>query len=205
MGYVPITDFYLIRHGSTEHIGNVLSGRMPGVMLSEDGQTEADILAGFNLRVQYLLCSPLERTVQTAEIIAQANSPAVQVQVDAAFNEIDFGEWTGKSFKTLEDRPEWQAWNTRRGTSVPPEGESMEAAQARAISRLYTLNREFPRAKFAIVTHAEIIRAILLHALNMTLDDFWKIEISPASLSFIEVTPGGMRVLAMNWRHFLPR
>ena len=65
-----------------------------------------------------VLSSPFERAAQTAKYIAQACS--VKVVIDRAFDECDFGRWTGLTFSALCADPEWQLYNSRRSFSSAP-------------------------------------------------------------------------------------
>lgn len=66
------TIVHLVRHGEVANPGGILYGRLPGFILSEDGQMMAKAAAGFmtGRDVTVLRSSPLDRAVQTAEPIA---------------------------------------------------------------------------------------------------------------------------------------
>src|ERR1700722_19047795 len=68
----PPTRLVLVRHGVTAHTGPLLSGRMPGIDLSDKGiaqaQAAADRLSALTISTVY--ASPIERTTQTAGYIA---------------------------------------------------------------------------------------------------------------------------------------
>ncbi len=49
-----------------------------------------------------------------------------------------------------------------------------------------------------LVSHAEPIRAALLGVLGLPLDAYGRLAIDPASLSSVELWPGGSRVLRLN-------
>jgi len=65
--------FHLLRHGEHGLLGRVLAGRMPGVGMTDRGRAEiaaqAERLAGDKVAAIY--ASPLQRTHETAEILAQ--------------------------------------------------------------------------------------------------------------------------------------
>src|SRR4029079_12166242 len=68
----PPTRLVLVRHGVTAHTGPLLSGRMPGIDLSDKGVEQARA-AGAPLAVlpiNAVYASPIERTTQTASYIA---------------------------------------------------------------------------------------------------------------------------------------
>jgi broad specificity phosphatase PhoE len=82
----------LIRHGTTDLLGRVLYGRMPGVHLNSAGVAQAHSLAqGLQARHQLtdVISSPMERALETAQPIAERQGLAVSA--DEAFTEIDFG------------------------------------------------------------------------------------------------------------------
>lgn len=192
-----MTTFWLIRHALTDHVGEVLSGRTPDVHLSAAGRAQAEVLAA-RLTVPFaaVYSSPLERAVETAQPIALANR--LTLIEDVAFTEIDFGAWTGARFFTLDDQPTWKRWNTLRGLAAPPNGEPMTAVQTRVMSRLWMLAETHGDAPVAVVTHAEVIRALLALVLGSPLDLFSRIEISPASITIIQLDVNDVRVLRVN-------
>jgi len=51
-----------------------------------------------------------------------------------------------------------------------------------------------------VVSHAEPIRAALLHYARMRLDDFLAIEIDPSSISTLSAGRGGYRITGVNQR-----
>jgi broad specificity phosphatase PhoE len=177
---------HLIRHGHHALLGHVLCGRMPAVGLDAQGRQqmlEIAELIGHRapLAVQ---SSPQRRAVQSAEIIA-ANF-GLPVEIVSAFDEIDLGFWTGAQFKDLASDSRWQAWNERRGSARPPGGESMSALQARVVRHIEQLESQHSDVTIVIVSHAEPIRAALMHYLNVPLDQFHTLDIDPASISTIQ-------------------
>src|SRR3954470_18913255 len=75
----PPTRLVLVRHAVTAHTGPILSGRMPGIDLSEKGvgQAEATAQRLAKLPVARVYASPIERTTQTAQQIAAPHGLAV--------------------------------------------------------------------------------------------------------------------------------
>jgi broad specificity phosphatase PhoE len=196
-----VTAFHLVRHG--EHVWRdrgILAGRSPGVGLSAIGRTEmaatAEILAGEKIAALY--ASPLERTKESAEILAARFALPVRYRDDLI--ELDFGEWTGLTFDEVRRDARWEAWRACRSMAAIPGGESMRQVQQRIMNALVELEREHPRAALVIVSHGDVIRAALLYALGMPLDLYARIEIGLASVSTIEFGPSGFRVHRVNER-----
>src|SRR5919108_6110543 len=90
------TRVVLVRHGVTAETGPVLSGRRPGIDLSDAGRKQAEEAAArlAGLPVAAVYSSPLERCRQTAQALAAPHDLAVE-DVPGLF-EADYGEWSGR-------------------------------------------------------------------------------------------------------------
>ena len=147
-------------------------------------------------RVIAVYSSPLERALETAEPIAR--NAGVAVQTSDAFGEIHFGEWTGRTLEELAPLPEWQRFNTQRSTTRIPGGELMLEVQARVLSELQGLQTTYPEQTVAVVSHGDVIRAAVAHYAGIPLDLLSRFEISPASVSVVEVNEHGPRIVSLN-------
>lgn len=196
------TIFILIRHGSHDRLGSVLCGRMAGVTLSQQGLAEAESLAErlSGQRLTAVLSSPLERAVETATPIAERQG--LPLTIEPALNELDLGAWSGKRFEELHGDPAWDLWNRARshGRPTPGEspGESMAEAQVRIAALLDRLRRAHPGGTLALVSHGDIIKAALAHAMGLPLDFYGRFEISPASRSVLIAGDWGLKVHSIN-------
>jgi broad specificity phosphatase PhoE len=189
----------LIRHAAHGHLGHTLSGRLPGIGLSAEGRAQAARLAQRLAQVPMaaLHASPVQRAEETAQAIA-ASHPGLAVEAQAALDEIDFGEWTGRSFAALASDPGWHAWNRERAVAMPPGGESMAAAQHRAWDHLLATAAAHPGESVAMVTHCDIIRALIVRILDLPLDAIHRFDIDPASLTRVAAGDWGAKVLSLN-------
>jgi broad specificity phosphatase PhoE len=194
---VPSTIF-LLRHAAHDRVGSILCGRMPGVTLGATGHRQAAALAArmAGEAISALYTSPLERARETAAPIAERLGLAPRPC--EGMTEIDFGDWTGRSFVSLEGDAGWAGWNTARATSRVPGGESMAEAQERAVAAVEQLHVNHPEGRVAVVSHADIIKAVLAHYLRLSLDDLFRFDIAPASVSALALWEGGGKVLSMN-------
>jgi probable phosphoglycerate mutase len=176
---------HLIRHGHHSLLGRVLCGRMPGVQLDELGCHQMAVAAAAIARAAPLAVqsSPQRRALQSAGIVAARCGFAVEIV--PAFDEIDMGRWTGANLVDLASDQGWQSWNEKRGSTQPPGGESMVALQSRVVRHVEQLRGQ--DGSVVIVSHAEPIRAALMHYLGMPLDLFHSLEIDPASISTISL------------------
>jgi len=182
-GHDVTTHIHLVRHGRHALLHRILCGRMPGVELDERGREQMNAAAAMikPTAPQILQSSPQRRTLQSATIIAAA--VGLPVEIVAAFDEIEMGRWTGMELAMLAEDKHWQQWNEKRGSTCPPEGESMAALQKRVVDHLDQLRAT--EGSVVIVSHAEPIRAALMHYLGIPLDLFYTLKINPASVSTI--------------------
>src|SRR5437763_16642203 len=196
--------FHFLRHGEDGLLGRVLAGRMPGVGMTERGRAEiaaqAERLAGDKVTAIY--ASPLQRTRETAEIVAARLGLPITFRDDLL--ELDFGEWTGATFDSIRADPRWQAWSTQRSLAAIPSGESMRQVQQRVVAALLELNERHLHETVVLVSHGDVIRAVMLFALGMPLDFYNRIEIGQGSISTIQIQPSGIRVTTLGERPRLP-
>ena len=191
-----MTTFHLIRHAHYSLLGRVLAGRTPGHSLSDQGRAQAAALAEMLAEVPIVAVhsSPMERTRETAAVIAA--SLGLEVTIEDDLNEIDYGDWTATSFEALQSQPMWRFYNRFRSTAPIPKGETMLAVQARAFAVVQRLRRT--DGHVVLVSHADIIKAILAHLLGMPLDLSLRLDITPASRSVVRIFDEDVRVLGVN-------
>ncbi len=190
----------LVRHATHGLLGRVLAGRLPGVSLNEAGLAEAERLGGMlaGRGISRILSSPLERTRETAAALATRSGCPVEIAEE--INEIDCGTWTGAAFETLPEQPLWHSWNHERATAAIPGGESMAAVQTRALGLVARLAAEASETDVtvALVTHSDVVKALVLAALGLSLDRYDHLTIDPASVTTLHVFGDYMRVVRMN-------
>lgn len=190
----------LVRHGSHDELGRVLSGRTTGVALNPAGRDEASALARAlaGAGVGAILSSPQRRTVETAAILARALGP--NPQVDPALDEIDFGEWSGRDFADLSGDA-WDLWNTARATAPTAGGETMAAATARAAALIDRLGAGGGEPVLC-VSHCDIIRGVVCHYLGLTLDNILRFSVDPGRICWLHADgQGGAQLLSLNARN----
>jgi len=175
-------------------------GIRPGVGLTERGRSDiaavAERLAADGIAAIY--SSPLQRTRESAEIVAARLGLSVVFRDELV--ELDFGEWTGKTFDEIRIDPRWPPWNTRRSLSTIPGGETMREVQRRVVEALLEIHQKHPDDAVVVVSHGDVIRAALLFALGMPLDFYNRIEVAQGSVSTVRIDTGGVRVISINER-----
>lgn len=134
-----------------------------------------------------VLCSPLSGAMETALTLG------LQAQACKALSEQDFGEWCGRDLADVaaETPAALQAW-LRDPAAVPPGGESFDALLLR-VGKWMDSMREHKTV--IAITHASVMRAAVLYALNVPSSAFVRVDV-PA-LSMMEVRHSGA---AWTWR-----
>src|SRR5262245_53960060 len=165
----PPTRLVLVRHAVTAHTGPLLSGRMPGIDLSEKGvgqaEAAAERLAALPIAVVY--ASPIERTTQTAERIAKHHGLTVQPLEGVI--EADYGDWTGGKIVDLAKTDEWKVVQVAPSRARFPNGESIREMQSRMIAALDDIVATHPHETVVVVSHADPIKSAIAHYTGMHL------------------------------------
>ena len=198
MQMADATTVLFVRHAHTAAIGVELCGRKAGYPLSLFGQTQSEDL-GLALGATPLAAiysSPLERAQATARAIALHQSCGVDTREE--LNEIDFGNWSGRTFAALDGDPAWHTFNRARGRAVVPGGEQPAAAQERIVDATAHLAAMHRGQVIALVTHSDLVRFALLHYLSRPLDAYDSLAIDPASVSVITLSSHDATILCIN-------
>lgn len=201
-----------VRHGrSAANTAGVLAGWAPGVFLDETGRAQAihvgASIAAADLPVVEVVSSPLDRCVQTADVIA-ARLGRVSRSVHAGLGECRYGAWTGRPIRDLVSEPLWQVVQdcpsqARFPASEDYESESLEEVQERALGAVRetdarVLERHGPDAVWVAVSHGDVIKSVLADAAGARLDDFQRFVVDPGSVSVVRYTSRKPFVLRLN-------
>lgn len=184
----------LIRHGLTSVTGTSLAGWTPGIHLDERGREQAAAVARrlADVPLRAVVTSPLERCAETAEMIAAANTSAVEAVTDDRFGECRYGDWTGRPLAELAGEPMWRVVQSHPSAARFPGGESLAETSQRAIAAVRDHNArllaEDPAPVYAVCSHGDVIKAIVADALGLHLDQFQRIQADPCSLTAIRYT-----------------
>jgi broad specificity phosphatase PhoE len=195
------TTVFLIRHGVTSwhSEGRVLGQR--DVPLSDEGRTQADDVAKrlSGVKLSELLSSPLQRALQTAEIIGETHK--LDVARDPRLVDFQLGKWTGMTYAEVSANAEYQKFLLQPESERIPGGESLEDIRRRAVAGVEQALRDNPTGDaIAIVTHAGIIRVLLTHYMGSPPANYHRVRVSPGSLTILSFADDRElpRVLAVN-------
>jgi probable phosphomutase (TIGR03848 family) len=176
----------LVRHGVTSMTGTRLTGRLPGIHLSEEGVRQAKDVAErlANLPVKAVYSSPLERCQETAAPIAERHRVELHTVDDLA--EVAYGQWQGRPYSQLYRLKAWSELQAHPADFRFPGGETIREAQTRGIRATEAIRARHPRtAAVVVVSHADMIRLIVAGYLGLGTDLYQRIVIGVASVSVI--------------------
>jgi probable phosphomutase (TIGR03848 family) len=194
----PPTRLVLVRHAVTEQTGPKLSGRLPGIDLSEKGQGQAEAAAArlAPLPIAAVYASPIERTTQTAQSIAAHH--ALDVLPLPGVIEADYGDWTGGLIVDLMKTDEWRVVQVAPSRARFPNGEAIREMQSRTVAALDDVIARHPYETVVVVSHADPIKSAIAHYTGMHLDLFQRLHVSPASVTVFDFHTYGVMLVKCN-------
>lgn len=193
-----LTTVILVRHGRTALTeSHKLSGRGgEDPQLSELGRDDASKVALELAKVgksgvfakllppTAIISSPIARTRETAQVIANQLGLSVQIEDDIA--EIAFGEWDGHT--NQEVATAWpEQYNAWRGDVkiAPPGGESLEEFDLRVQRGRQRILSEFEGQTVVVVSHVMPIRGFLKSATVADWPIYWRASVAPCSITVL--------------------
>ncbi len=189
----------LIRHATTAETGKRLTGRTPGVSLSPAGVEQAAALAE---RVgatppAALYTSPVLRCRETARALGRAWDVAPVPY--RSFAEVDYGSWAGRTFGSLRRTKAWRWVHLTPARVRFPGGETLLEVQSRAVAACEELVERHRDARVVVVSHGDVIRAILCHYLGVPLDFLQRLDVGTVGVSVVDLPVEGVpRVRSVN-------
>ena len=176
----------LVRHAhSTANLKGILAGRDNRVALSPRGRQEAIELAPVLAKMEFegIYSSPLRRCKETLVPYLQGRSEQLHLVDDLI--EMEYGSWSGKALSTLSRHELWKSIQSRPSTVRFPDGESFGEMSLRANQAV--INLASGKSRILILSHGDVIKSIVAFHLGLTLDQFQRISIDPASITRIQI------------------
>ena len=200
-----MTRIVLLRHAhSTANAKAILAGRTPGVNLSERGEKQAIEVAERLTGVEFSLIrmSPMERCAQTVQPLIdsfpKARSRTLKIEIEEDLVEVDYGKWTGRRLAVLSKERTWKTVQNTPSAMYFPGGEGLLDVQARAMRALSAAAATNGKTPKLLVSHGDVIKAIVASVLGTHLDHFQKIVIDPASITVLDFNGVDYRVITLN-------
>lgn len=151
---VLLTTICLIRHGETDwNVEKKIQGRS-NIPLNEKGihqvrEVHENI---WNTKWDVIYSSPLDRAVQTAQIIHKTSD--IPLEIDDAFIEKSFGDVEGKPYdEVFSTYPD----------GIFPQAETYAEVVERVRAAFFEIERKHKGEHVLVVTHGAVIHALLAH------------------------------------------
>ncbi len=172
-------------------------GRRP-IALSDAGRAQTAPLVSLlrALAPDRVVTSPLVRAHETADALASGLGLPLVLEPDLV--ELDFGSWEGRFYDDLIADPDYVAFSADPLAASPPDGESIVAAQARALAALGRALATTPGGRVCAVSHGDVLRLVLAAALRLDLREFRRLRVDTCSVSAIELTGDWAEVKFVN-------
>ncbi len=187
----------LIRHGETAGPKDILYSQRE-VPLSERGLSQSRKLVE-NLKelpLGAVYASDLSRAALPAKWLAQ--EAGLPLHLRRELREIDFGRWSGLSFSALLEIPAFRARLKNPAEIAPPGGETLVELKERALKAINEIKIRYPGQIVAVFTHGGLIRALLLHCLGSSLNNFFRLQQDYAAVNLVDFFPEGPLVRLVN-------
>jgi broad specificity phosphatase PhoE/ribonuclease HI len=187
----PVTTLVLVRHGATAHTADKrfsggLASSNPG--LTDEGRAQvrevADWLAPLAEPVEAVVTSPVRRTRESAEILAERL--ALDLVEEPRFAEMEFGVWDGLTFAEVQERypDEMEGWLSSLDVA-PSGGESFREVEKRVLAGLEQVLESYAGKTVLVVSHVTPIKTLVAHAVDAPLSALFRMELSTASVSVV--------------------
>ncbi len=191
----------LVRHGEVAANREMRYVGASDPALTPEGERQAAALAEAvaGLRPTRLLTSPRQRCRQTAEPIATA--AGLEVAIEEALAEQDFGAWEGLTMAEVRAQGAEQAERLDRfhadSATPPPGGESQDALRGRAgelLARVFNESEDAGAEIVIMVSHVGPIKALLAESLGLSWKDVRRFFLDPGTVTVVDYRPSFLRV-----------
>ncbi|MDO8528037.1 MAG: histidine phosphatase family protein [Deltaproteobacteria bacterium] len=196
-------DLLLVRHGQTDwNVIRRVMGHNP-IALNDVGKKQAGDLKNWlcKMEIDAVYSSPMLRAKETAQILV-ADRKGLSVIEEPGVAEVHYGDWVGLTFEEVRKQHGkiFSDYHSNASGVQIPGGESVKTAQKRAVDAVERMRATHKGQRVVVVSHADVIKMILLHYLDMPLDHLQALGCDNGSLSIYRFgTEWGDRLVALNY------
>lgn len=190
---------HLVRHGEVHNPGHICYGDLPGFGLSATGRLQAEDAGSYlsSAGADLLLCSPLQRAVETAEILGR--HLGLDPAADGRLAEWGLGvRWAGVVWEDLPSAfpGELEAY-LEHPADLPFAPETIAGAAARVAALVDDLVRRHPGKVAVLVSHQDPLQAARLHLTGGSLATLHRHK--PGHCAVLTLAPGSPWRLVKAW------
>ncbi len=193
-----------LRHGQAKNnTERVLSGRTPGVPLTDKGITQAQQTAELleHMNISAIYSSPIQRAKHTAEIVGEHNS--IDVQIDDRLIELDMGKFTGVPYDEIFANHGNVFLKFYNGElEIAHNGvETFADVKKRVSSIVDEIIEKHPDQNVVLVTHMDPIKAMLSNVVDLSPTNLFELIIANASLNLFREKDRKFSLSGINVMH----
>jgi len=183
-------ELFLVRHAETDHTKAGRYCSYTDVSLNERGVSQAVNLQKMinGLSVDVVFSSLYRRASETAQILF----PNHEILSSPSLAELNFGLWEGMTYEEIKQQYNglYDDWLMNPYSCSPPSGEKLLDLEKRVVDFLQKVFQDYQNKKVACISHAGPIKTAVRYLLNEDFQDFWKITINLASVSYFKLENG---------------
>ena len=188
----------LVRHGETDwNKSHRVQGGNSDTLLNETGKEQAERLA-LRLkqeRIQAVYSSPLQRALDTAQVVACHH--LLEVQIEPSLREINVGELEGVPVTLLSKRLDELLAMHSQGEIQPGVGEglwsklehiggeSLDELQQRAWGAMQRIVNQYSEGVIVVVSQYFVVLAIICAVLNLPVSQIGRLRLGVGGISTI--------------------
>ena len=193
-----------LRHGQAKNnTERILSGRTPGVPLTDKGITQAQQTAELleDMNISAIYSSPIQRAKHTAEIVGKHNS--IDVTIDDRLIELDMGKFTNVPYDeifTSHGNVFMKFYNGE--LEIPHNGvDTFADVIKRVASIVEEVIEKHPDENVVLVTHMDPIKAMLSTIVDLSPTNLFELIIANASLNLFREKDRKFSLSGINVMH----
>ena len=193
-----------LRHGQAKNnTERILSGRTPGVPLTDKGMTQAQQTAELleHMNISAIYSSPIQRAKHTAEIVGKHNS--IDVTIDDRLIELDMGKFTNVPYDEIFSSHGNVFMKFYDGElEIAHNGvETFADVKKRVASIVEEVIEKHPDENVVLVTHMDPIKAMLSTIVDLSPTNLFELIIANASLNLFREKDRKFSLSGINVMH----
>ena len=113
---------------------------------------------------------------------------------------MDFGDWTGRTFQEVARQDAWR-WASGASIAAAPARRAAKPSPACRSARWQGCARScarYPDRYVLVVSHGDVIKAVIASCLGLSLDLLERFDIAPASVSVLAMGEGWSQLRLLN-------
>ncbi len=192
---------FFIRHGETDNNkAGIIQGRSLDAPINEMGRMQAQAICDVfeTYDIERIIASGLIRTHQTVQPLAERKKLTIEKYPE--LDEIDFGEFEGRSFaeietEVLEIHNQWKSGNV---DFAPARGESPRQTFARANTKVVEILESAKEEIIVFMIHGRLTRILLSEWLGYGLQNMHKVKHQNGAINHLTWQDGVFEPVELN-------